>query len=88
MIRCHFEAIVSTMKIVHTSSNGVDAPGAKRRYYSPELKTQVIQECRQVDASIARVALAHGINANIVHRWLHGRPCKTPTPRVNTSIFA
>ena len=62
---------MSTMKIVHTSSNGVDAPGAKRRYYSPELKTQVIQECRQVDASIARVALAHGINANIVHRWLH-----------------
>lgn len=59
------------MKIMHTSSNEVVPPVAKRRYYSPELKVQVVQECRQAGASIARVALAHGINANIVHRWIH-----------------
>lgn len=41
------------------------------RYYSPQLKAEVIQECRQGSASVAGVALAHGINANIVHRWLH-----------------
>ena len=59
------------MKIMHTSSNEVDSPRPTRRYYSPQLKTEVIQECRQSGASVARVALAHGINANIVHRWLH-----------------
>lgn len=59
------------MKIVHTSSNKVDSPRPTRRYYSPQLKTEVIQECRQSSASVAGVALAHGINANIVHRWLH-----------------
>ena len=59
------------MKIMHTSSNQVAPAVVKRRYYSPELKVQVVQECRQAGASIARVALAHGINANIVHRWIH-----------------
>lgn len=42
----------------------------KRRAYSPELKSQVVAACRSADASVAGVALAHGINANIVHRWL------------------
>jgi transposase len=59
------------MKIVHTSSNEVDSPHPKRRCYSAQLKAEVIQECRQSNASLAGVALAYGINANIVHRWLH-----------------
>jgi transposase len=59
------------MKIAHTILNEADSSGPKRRFYSPELKTQVVQECRQSGASVARVALSHGINANIVHRWLH-----------------
>ena len=41
-----------------------------RRFYSPEFKTQVRQECRQSGAAVAGVALSHSINANIVHRWL------------------
>ncbi|HQS86355.1 MAG TPA: transposase [Polaromonas sp.] len=41
----------------------------KRRVYSTEIKTRIAQECRQPGASVAGVALAHGINANIVHRW-------------------
>lgn len=59
------------MKIVQTNSNKGDAPHPMRRYYSPELKTQVIQQCHQDNASIAAVAMANGINANIVHRWLN-----------------
>ena len=62
---------MSTMKIVHTMSNKGDAPGPKRRYYSPELKALVVQQCRHDNASIAAVAMANGINANIVHRWLN-----------------
>ena len=42
----------------------------KRRFYSPELKLQVVQTCAQPGASIAAVALQHGINTNIVHRWI------------------
>ena len=58
------------MKIMHTMASEAPANRPKRRVYSAELKTQVRQECRQPGASIAGVALSHGINANIVHRWL------------------
>ena len=58
------------MKIMHTMASEANASRPKRRFYSPELKTQVMQECRQSGASVAGVALSHGINANIVHRWL------------------
>ncbi len=61
------------MKIMHTMASEANANRPKRRFYSPELKTQVMQECRQSGASVAGVALSHGINANIVHRWLRER---------------
>lgn len=40
-----------------------------RRRHSKELKQQVLAECAQPGASVAGVALAHGINANVVHKW-------------------
>jgi len=41
----------------------------KRRRYSRELKDQILAECDAPGASVAKVALAHGINANILHGW-------------------
>ena len=58
------------MKIMHTMASEAPANRPTRRFYSSEFKTQVTQECRQGGASVAGVALSHGINANIVHRWL------------------
>jgi transposase-like protein len=43
-----------------------------RRTHSLEFKAQVLAACRQPGASIAAVALAHGINANVAHKWLAG----------------
>jgi transposase len=39
------------------------------RAYAPEFKAQVLAECSQPGASIAKVALAHGLNANMIHTW-------------------
>ena len=58
------------MKIMHTMGSEAPANRPQRRFYSPQLKGQVMQECRQSGACVAGVALSHGINANIVHRWL------------------
>ncbi len=58
------------MKIMHTMASEVPASRPRRRFYSPQLKAQITQECRRGGASVAGVALTHGINANIVHRWL------------------
>ena len=41
----------------------------KRRRYSPELKAQILAECDLPGASVAKVAMSRGINANIVHGW-------------------
>jgi len=41
----------------------------KRRRYSSELKAQILAECDVSGASVAKVAMSHGINANILHGW-------------------
>ena len=59
------------MNIMYSmASDARTTQAPKRRFYSPELKLQVVGACAQPGASIAGVALQYGINANIVHRWL------------------
>ncbi|HHW2917451.1 TPA: transposase [Pseudomonas aeruginosa] len=41
-----------------------------RRKHAADLKRQVVLACQQPGASVAAVALAHGLNANLVRRWL------------------
>jgi transposase len=45
----------------------------RRRSHSAEFKAKVIQACAQPGVSVAAVALAHGLNANLVRCWLNGR---------------
>lgn len=45
------------------------AKQARRRKHGAPLKAQVLAQCAQPGASVARVALEHGLNANLVHRW-------------------
>ena len=42
---------------------------APRRAHSEELRSQVLAECAQQGASVAAVAMAHGLNANLVRKW-------------------
>lgn len=46
-----------------------DANKITRRRHSAELKAQVLSECAQPGASVASIAMSHGINANVVHKW-------------------
>lgn len=41
----------------------------KVRRHPDALRQQVLAECAQPGASVARVAQAHGLNANMVHAW-------------------
>jgi transposase-like protein len=41
----------------------------RRREYSVEFKTSVLEQSHRPGASLAGIALAHGINPNMVHRW-------------------
>jgi transposase len=44
-----------------------------RRRHSAELKAKVLGACDEPGASISGVALAHGLNANLVRKWRSGR---------------
>ena len=47
-----------------------------RRRHSDELKAKVVAACEEPGASISGVALAHGLNANLVRKWRSGRGAK------------
>ena len=76
------------MKIMHTMASEAPANRPKWRFYSSQLKTQVMQECRQSGASVAGVALSHGINANIVHRWLREQTASALKPQLQARANA
>ena len=59
-------------------NNQLLPPGRGRRTYSSEFKTQLVAACRIPGMSVASVARNHGINHNILHRWLRELPDPAP----------
>ena len=49
-----------------------DSKRAPRRRHAADLKRQVLSKCAEPGASVAQVALAYGLNANLVHKWRRG----------------
>src|SRR3954453_16409065 len=45
-----------------------------RRRYDPVSKQRLVEACRQPGASLAGLALRHGVNANLLRKWVTGRP--------------
>ena len=48
----------------------------RRRVHSAEFKIAVLAECQRPGASVATVAMSHGLNVNLVRKWLVGRGLK------------
>ena len=42
----------------------------QRSSYPKPFKAQVVQECLQPAATVSSVAIRHGINANVIRKWL------------------
>ena len=40
-----------------------------RRRHCAQLKALVLEQCAVRGASVAKVAMSHGLNANVVHGW-------------------
>ena len=55
---------------MHTIPNEVDAGRRRRREHSAEFKAQVVAACSAPGVSIAAVAMANGVNANLARRWV------------------
>ena len=60
---------------------GVDLMGRRRRrQHTAEFKAAVIEECLRPGVSIAAVALAHSLNANMLRKWVVDAEHKIMTP--------
>lgn len=54
----------------------------RRRRHSEAFKIKVIAACRRPGVSIASVALLHGLNANLLRRWIHEREKDAAKPEL------
>ena len=62
------------------NTSGIELPSRRtRRRHAPEFRDRVVQACRQPGVSIAAVALANGLNANMVRKWVIEAEARTGT---------
>lgn len=83
----------STGEIVESVTAIQSTPTTKRERRSVELKRQIVEETLVVGASVARVARAHGVNANQVFGWRRlynagklGKPVVNPARLLPVSV--
>ena len=60
--------------------------GKTRRRYGAQFKAMVLAQYNEPGMSVAQVAMSHGINDNVVHRWRQlVRQQRTSTPSARPS---
>ena len=60
----------------------IQKPIRRRRHHPEEFKQAVIAACCEPGASVAGIAMANGVNANQVRRWMRERGISAPTQRL------
>jgi transposase-like protein len=55
---------------VNTTDQLIDTGRRRRRTHSAHFKAEAVGACQQPGISIAAVALARGLNAAMLHRWV------------------
>ncbi|NAW14334.1 IS66-like element accessory protein TnpA, partial [Halomonas icarae] len=58
----------------------------RRRRYAPSFKAKIVAACLQGDASIAQVALQHGLNTNLVQTWIRKARRQSQLPTVSDFV--
>ena len=53
-------------------------PRRRRRLHSDEFKARAVASCMQPGVSMAAVAMTHGVNANLLRRWVREAEMKPP----------
>ncbi len=65
---------------------GVEKLKRRRRLHSEEFKADVVRACSEPGVSVAGVALANGVNANLVRRWMVERGVSAPSLRQRVTL--
>jgi transposase len=64
----------------------IEKPRRRRRLHSEEFKDEVVRACSEPGVSVAGVALANGVNANLVRRWMVERGVSAPSMRKRVTL--
>ncbi len=75
---------------MHTPNPEIQMPQAGRRRgrYSEDFKRQVVTTCLEPGVSTAAVALANGLNANLLRRWVVEATQRSSSRRSKTTALA
>ena len=61
--------------------DGIRTNRTGRRTYTAEFKRAVVRQCIESGMSLASVAMAHRINANLARRWVVRHRRTSPSPK-------
>ncbi|CAN7770498.1 transposase [Variovorax sp. LjRoot84] len=77
---------VHHQEIVHTMKSQAEGGEPSRRHHDRAFKARLIELSMQPGASVAAIAMAHAINANLLFKWRRDRQRELtslhPTPAV------
>src|SRR5260364_303488 len=57
------ESVCDGLPIIRVKRDG-------SRIFDPQAKSRLVEACLQPGVSIASLALSHGVNANLLHKWM------------------
>ncbi|MBP2449117.1 IS66-like element accessory protein TnpA [Rhizobium leguminosarum] len=57
-----------------------------RRRYDPASRDQLVAACLEPGVSVSRLALEHGVNANLVRKWMKKAREERPLPVVSPFV--
>lgn len=60
---------------------GIEKPLRRKRVHSEEFKEELVRACSEPGISVAGVALANGVNANLLRKWMAARGVAMPSQR-------
>lgn len=60
---------------------GIEKPQRRKRTHSKEFKDELVRACSEPGISVAGIAMANGVNANLLRKWMDARGVRAPTLR-------
>lgn len=67
------------------SQTGIKRPS--RRQHDRAFKARLVRESMQAGASVAAIAMANGINANMLFKWRRERQCQEGAPQPAPAVL-
>ena len=60
---------------------GIEKPPRRKRRHREEFKDELVRACSEPGVSVAGIALANGVNANLLRKWMGARGVTAPSLR-------